>query len=172
MEYISIITFFAGFIISEIIRRFNRAETFNIQVFNKRLEVYCGLYSKWTKTYNKMTEFVQNIEGHNDIETLNKKHYQISLLLLNYLDDNALFISEELSVHCCAALLGFDDFSKDDCENYLNELQTQNKIVTEMIKNESGLNMLNKNIRSIVKYKHKSEIISYYTQKKKETLQK
>ena len=45
---------------------------------------------------------------------------------------------------------------------YLIELEKQNKIVITMLKNESGLSMLNKNIKNIIRYKHKSDIITYY----------
>jgi len=164
MEYISIITFFAGFIISEIIRRLNRAESFNTQIFNKRLDVFCELYSIWNSAYDNMTTFIETIANDtvpNDVN-LSEHHFKIVEPLLRYIDEKALFFSEELCVQCGAAFLGFDDFTKEGCKQYLENLQQQNKIVTTMIKCESGLNMLNKNIKGIIRYKHKSAIISYY----------
>ena len=61
MEYLGVFTFTFGFIISEIIRRLNRAESFNTQIFNKRLDVFCELYSIWNNSYKEMTTFIQAI---------------------------------------------------------------------------------------------------------------
>lgn len=170
MEYIiSIITFFAGFVISELIRRMNRAESFNAQIFNKRLEVYCGLYALWNKTYSNMVDFTQAICD-DELEQGDKLDVHLKLLtpLLNYLDTNSLFLSEELVVQCGSAYLGFDDFSKEEAPKYLLTIQEQNKVVIAMIKSESGLDMLNKNIKSILHYRHKSPVISYYHKVRKE----
>ena len=78
-----------------------------------------------------------------------------------------LFLSEELCVQCGAAFLGFEDLSKSDCEKYLIDLQTEYRTVNDMIKNESGLSRLNKNMRNIIKYKHNSPIITYYKEQKR-----
>lgn len=170
MEYlISIITFFAGFIISELIRRMNRAETFNTQIFNKRLEVYCGLYALWNKTYSNMVDFAEAIaDDELEQEARLDAHLKLLTPLLNYLDANSLFLSEELVVQCSSAYLGFDDSSKDDAAKYLSNIQAQNKAVIAMIKAESGLDMLNKNIKNIIHYRHKSPVISYYHRMRKE----
>lgn len=174
MEYIiSILTFFLGFIIAEIIRRMNRAEAFNAQIFNKRLDVYCELYALWNKTYTAVTALIESIiEADCVDENALDNHLNLVIPLMNYMDKNSLFISEELVIQCGSAFLGFGDLSKDDSANYLSILQEQNKIVTAMIRDESGLSMLNKNIKSIIDYKHKSPIITYFHKAKREVVQK
>lgn len=164
MEYISIITFIAGYVISELIRRLNRAENFNTQIFNKRLDVFSELYCKWNQTYQNMSRFIESIgtSGETDKSTLLVEHFSIVEPLLHYLDENALFISKELQVQCGAALLPGDGFSKEECDRYLNEIAEQNKAVTAMIEAESGMTMLNKNIKKIINYQHRSEIVDYF----------
>lgn len=171
MEYIiSLITFFAGFIISELIRRSNRAETFNAQIFNKRLDMFCELYYLWNNTYEEIHTYIESIieETFPANITPEEYHFQIVEPLLHLLDENSLFFSEELCVHCGASLMGPEDYSISSCKEYLTDLSETSKTVKEMIKNESGLTMLNKNIKTIIKYKHKSDIITYYNLIKKE----
>lgn len=164
MEYISIITFFAGYLISEIIRRINRAESFNTQIFNKRLDVFSELYSTWNRAYMDVSTFIEAIINgeFSENDDLDGTHFILVSPLLKLLDEKALFFSQELCVHCGAALLCPDDYSEESCKAYLERIKKQNKIVTNMIRDESGLTMLNKNIKGIIKYKHKSDIITRF----------
>lgn len=163
MEYISIITFIAGYLISEIIRRINRAENFNTQIFNKRLDVFSELYSTWNRAYMDVSTFIEAIINgdFSESDDLDGTHFILVSPLLKLLDEKALFFSQELCIHCGAALLCPDDYSEESCKTYLERIKKQNRIVINMIRDESGLTMLNKNIKGIIKYKHKSDIITY-----------
>jgi len=169
---IPIITFCVGFFISEITRRLNRAETINVQIFNRRLEVYSELYVILNNTYNDISAFVEllNDESSPNIDNNDvlSYHWEAIVPLLKYLDNNALFISEELTVQCGAVFAPLDDFSEKGISDYLINLSEGYKAISFMIKSESGLNKLNKNLKRILGYRHKSEIISYYHKLKKE----
>lgn len=169
MDYLSIITFFAGYIISEIIRRMNRAENFNTQIFNKRLDIFSELYCIWNNTYENVSNFFHDILDNkftSDID-LHEEQLRIVEPLLKFLDEKALFFSQELCVQCGAAFLRPDEYTEETCQKYLELIQEQNKIVTKMIRDESGLTMLNKNIKGIIGYRHKSELITYFKRIKK-----
>lgn len=169
MEYFGIITFLAGYIISELIRRMNRAENFNSQIFNRRLDVFSELYSTWNSAYKNVSDLIQSVINGTvpDDVDLAEAHFQCVQPLLMLLDEKALFFSEELCVQCGAALLGPERYTVKDCQDYLDTIRTQNKVVTGMIRDESGLSMLNKNIKGIIGYKHKSELITYYSELKR-----
>ena len=171
MDYVSILTFFAGYIIAETIRRINRAENFNAQIFNKRLDVFSELYATWNHTYGEVYSFIQSVID----QTLSKEtdlfESQFVLIkpLLELLDEKALFFSQELTVQCGAAFLAPDDYSIETCQKYLKHIQEQNKLVTGMIRNESGLTMLNKNIKDIIRYEHRSDLITYFNKCKEKS---
>lgn len=168
---IPIVTFCVGFIVSEITRRINRAETINFQIFNKRLDVYSKLYSLLNKTYNDLNDLAELIKSDNcsSIEQNNfaSIHWQAVAPLLEYLDNNALFISDELIVQCGTTFFPIDDYSEEGVAEYFDELGRGYKAIVLMIKSESGLDKLNKNMKKILGYKHKSEVISYFNSIKK-----
>ena len=39
----------------------NRAENFNAQIFNKRLDVFSELYATWNRTYKDVSDFIESI---------------------------------------------------------------------------------------------------------------
>lgn len=135
MEYISILTFVAGYIISEIIRRMNRAETFNAQIFEKRLDVFAELYSTWNKVSQNIFDFIEKAmtEENPDSYSLLEEQFRLVSPLLSLLDEKALFFSEELCIQCGAAFLGPDDYSKESYEEYLTKIRTDGKVVKDMI---------------------------------------
>ena len=100
MEYIDILTFLAGYFISELLRRWNRIESYNSQIFSKRLDVYCKLYSLWNKAYCDVIDFIENLkESKQEYEHKQDIHTEIFVLIrpfLLYLDESSLFLSEEL----------------------------------------------------------------------------
>lgn len=171
MDYMSILIFFAGYIIAEIIRRMNRAENFNAQIFNKRLDVFSELYAKWNHTYGDVSDFIQSIINQTIPKDIDLQELQFVLVkpLLEFLDEKALFFSQELIVQCGAAFLPPEDYSAETCQKYLEDIQEQNKLVTEIIRDESGLTMLNKNIKGIIRYNHKSDLIAYFKKCKKDS---
>ncbi len=171
MEYlVSIITFVLGFIISEIIRRLNRTEALNIQIFEKRLNVYIELYEIWEEAYSNMCTYVHTLKDEKiflDSDEFFEKTFYIVEPLLMYMDKMSLILSDELKVHCGAVFLGYDDNISDGYDAYLKELAEQNLKVKNMIKSEIGIDKLNKNMKKIMKYNHDSAVISYYHNLKK-----
>lgn len=128
------------------------------------MDVFSELYSTWNSTYQDVYDFIEAIINKRitDDDSLRDEQFVIISPLLSFLDGKALFFSQELSVQCGAALMFPDNYSEAECRKYLKHIQEQNKIVTKMIRDESGLTMLNKNIKGIIKYKHKSDVISYF----------
>lgn len=163
LDYVSILTFFTGYIIAEIIRRMNRAENFNAQIFNKRLDVFSELYATWNRTYKDISDFIESIISQTISEDTDLFEVQFILVkpLLQLLDEKALFFSQELIVQCGAAFLAPDDYSVETCQKYLEHIREQNKLIAGMIRDEAGLTMLNKNIKGIIRYNHKSDLITY-----------
>ncbi len=171
MEYIDILTFLAGYFISELLRRWNRIESYNSQIFSKRLDVYCKLYSLWNKSYCDVIDLIEDLkENKQEYENKQDIHAEIFILirpLFLYLDESSLFLSEELKIQCATAFVS-DMTEEGKWDEYIAEIRQQNIIVKKMILDESGMSSINKKIKQIVKYKHKSPIIDYYHQLKKQ----
>lgn len=171
MDYvISALMLLGGYVIAEIIRRINRAESFSEIIFEKRLYAFLELYRIFNSTYEKCSDFLEAVvnEELEETEETKMSYFDVIEPLLRHLDANAMFFSEELSVQCGAAFLGPEEFTKEQCREYLYEIRRANAETLMMIKNESGMTMLNKKIKRITGYKHSSPVIKYYTQLKKE----
>ena len=171
MDYvISALMLLGGYVIAEIIRRINRAESFSEIIFEKRLYAFLELYRIFNSTYEKCSDFLEAVvnEELEETEETKMSYFDVIEPLLRHLDANAMFFSEELSVQCGAAFLGPEEFTKEQCQEYLYKIRRANAETLMMIKNESGMTMLNKKIKRITGYKHSSPVIKYYTQLKKE----
>lgn len=171
MDYvISALMLLGGYIIAEIIRRINRAESLSEIIFEKRLYAFLELYRIFNDTYEKCSNFLEVIvsEEMEETEETSIAYFVLVEPLLEHLDANAMFLSEELLIQCGAAFLGPEEFTKEQCQEYLNHIQRTNAETLMMIKNESGMTMLNKKIKNITGYKHTSPVINYYTKLKKE----
>ena len=98
IEYISLITFIAGYLISEIIRRINRAESFNTQIFNKRLDVFSELYSTWNRAYMDISNFIEAIidGSFSENDDLDETHFILVSPLLKILDEKEIYF-----IWCC-----------------------------------------------------------------------
>lgn len=171
MDYvISALMLLGGYVIAEIIRRINRAESFSEIIFEKRLYAFLELYRIFNSTYEKCSDFLEAVvnEELEETEETKMSYFDVIEPLLRHLDANAMFFSEELSVQCGAAFLGPEEFTKEQCQEYLYKIRRANAETLMMIKNESGMTMLNKKIKRITGYKHTSPVIKYYTQLKKE----
>lgn len=171
MEYVvNALMLLGGYIIAEIIRRINRAESFSEIIFEKRLYAFLELYRIFCSTYEKCSDFLETViseEIEEESEEMKIAYFDIIEPLLRHLDANAMFFSEELSVQCGAAFLGPEEFKKEQCQEYLGKIRCTNAETLMMIKNESGMTMLNKKIKHITGYKHTSAVINYYTKLKK-----
>lgn len=163
MDWKDFLLLAAGYLLAEIIRRINRAESFNTQIFNRRLDVFSTLYDICNKTYISTCELLTAVYN-NDLDTdyLLEEHSAIVSPLLDFLDQNALFISDELIVHCGACFLLEEGLTKEEYYAYRDDIAKHYKQAKVMIENESGMTLLNKNIKSITKHKHKSDIVDYY----------
>lgn len=171
MDYvISALMLLGGYVIAEIIRRINRAESFSEIIFEKRLYAFLELYRIFNSTYEKCSDFLAAVidEKIEVTEETNMSYFDVVEPLFKHLDANAMFFSEELLIQCGAALLGPEEFTKEQCQEYLYKIRRANAETLMMIKNESGMTMLNKKIKRITGYKHTSPVIKYYTQLKKE----
>ena len=163
----SVLTFCLGFIISEVVRRINRAEMINVQIFDKRLEIYHKFRSLINRTYKAKIEFHEHLKsGEYEPEYIAQKYNEAVIALMEFMDDNSLFISEELGVHCMTTFVSHpEEYSEiEQCERELSE---DYKSIIQMLHSESGMKMLNKSMKKMLKYQHKSEYISYFQQQRK-----
>lgn len=174
MDYIiNLLMLLGGYIIAEIIRRINRAENLNSIIFEKRLNAFVELYHMINVTYEQCNQFLSTVDNTKEsFEEINEKYVRLMIPLTIFLDENALFFSDDLIVQCGATFLGPENFSKEQYKNNINDIQQEYTITKDMIKNESGMTMLNKSIKHIIKFKHKSAVVSYYKALKKEKLSK
>jgi hypothetical protein len=105
-----------GIFINEILRRRNRIESYAGRVFDKRLEIYEGLYQRVAGLEPLATDLIQNPNYSHE-----ERHQIVSVAVhdvAGWCDDNDMYINEELSVHCVPLLMGIEDIydMKDDAE--------------------------------------------------------
>jgi len=155
-----------GIILNELVRRRSRIESFNSQVFNERLEKFNELFMLLHKTHDDATQFLESFDKYTEEEW-----WEVSNLLIfglvTFGDESGFFISDELKVHCSTLYMGIEDINSETLEKYRDELLQKHKSTIEMVLNESGVNRINKSMRKIIGFKHKSPVIRYYRKLKR-----
>lgn len=152
-----------GVLFTELIRRFNRVEMLNDKIFNERLNSYINLYKKINKINFEINSLIKMYENGEINESVWKsKIKSINLNLAKYFDLNDFFFSEELIIHCVSIYFGLDEMTFENIEEYKQRITKTYKIAKEIIKNESGINKVNKGHKKIIRYNHKSPIIGYF----------
>jgi hypothetical protein len=161
-----------GIFLNEQIRRRNRIENYSTSVFEKRLDL--DLYEELFRRVSKYME-TANIAIKNDTLTKEQRHECISNAIYEvttFCDEHEMYISEELSVHCVATIMGVEDIyyiedekeKEDAVKNFYDDLLAAKR----MIRKEAGISDLDKLFRSITKPKYSSPIIKYYRKREKE----
>lgn len=159
-----------GIIINEIVRRRNRIESFATRVFDKRLEIYEELYRRIRIAKEVADDVIEN-------STYSKKqrHQLVSNAIhaiAGWCEDNDMYLSEELAVHCVPLLMGVEDIHdiKDEKAKQLEITRFRKNLrdAKKMIRKEAGIADIENLFSAITKPKHNSAIIEYYRKAKKE----
>jgi hypothetical protein len=158
-----------GALVSELMRRRVRIETYSSAVFEKRLAIYEELYRRIRHAGEVGDELFEN-RSHNP----QQRHALVSAVVLDiagYTDEQDMYVNEEVAIHCTSLLMGIENASNsaDDTERKQAQRQFHESLMTakRMIRKESGVADLDALFRSITKAKHSSPIISYYHQQMK-----
>lgn len=159
-----------GIIISEMVRRRHRIENYSSAVFEKRLQIQEELF----RMVNCCDEVARDLIE-NDSYSKEERHEIVSSAILpiaKYCDDNELYISEELTVHCISLLMGVEDIfyiksnkrKKQETDRFRKNFWNAKK----MIRKETGIADLDKLFRSITRSKPSSPVIDYMKELRKE----
>lgn len=168
---IGIFGIIVGILVSEVIRWTNRIEILNNQIFQERLKDYINLFNLMQESYNQILQLFDSFEKISE-EEREEIISKIIFPIVEFGDLNSFFISEELLVQCSTLFMGVEEISLKNIEEISKKYIADYKLTIEMIKNESGINILNKNYKNIFGYKHKSKMITHYMNLKKENFRK
>lgn len=159
---IGLLGILSGIFITEHFRRRNRIENYSHLVFEKRLKLYENIYCRINAIRNASTDIIENTKYSKD-ERLNKWS-PIILDLAEYLDQNKLYIDDDIAEHCMLTVVGVEEIyyirnqkkREKETQNFGNNI---NKAIS-MIKVEAGLKEVDVLFKGITKAKHSSSFIS------------
>jgi len=153
-----------GALVSELMRRRVRIETYSSAVFEKRLAIYEELYRRIRHAGEVADELFDN-RGHSP----QQRHALVSAVVLDiagYTDEQDMYVNEEVAIHCTSLLMGIERTSSIACDTERKQGQRQFRellmAAKRMIRKESGVADLDALFRSITKAKHSSPVIDYY----------
>ena len=166
---IGLIGVLLGLFISEYFRRRSRIEDYAKEIFLKRLKVYEELYSKMNQARKIASEVIESDSFSNDERS--EVWSSVVMGIADFNDKNELYINEEISLHCFLTLMGVEDIYSIDNEKE-KEAEKENfwknsaKTIS-MIRDETGLEKIDKYFGSLTKAKHTSEYLDLYKESKR-----
>ena len=96
---------------------------------------------------------------------------EVVMDIAEYNDKHAIFLHDEITVHCLSSLMGIDEYyyidKTEEKEKHIQQFRDDCVNLIGMIKNEIGLTKIEKLFGKITGAKHESEIIQYYKEVKK-----
>lgn len=149
-----------GKLVDERIRQANRREAFAPLVFQKRLSAYEQLAELIVSGSAEVSQVISNGELSQD-----QRHDIVSHVVLQiaeFVENNPLYIDEELGAHCTALFMGVEHLYATEGEekaNALSRYQTMRLEAFRMINEESGVAEVNKLFKSINKPKLSGPLI-------------
>ncbi|MBA7493467.1 hypothetical protein ES702_04026 [subsurface metagenome] len=153
-----------GILITEYLRRRNRIEIYSRSIFEKRLKIYEELYDKINTISSESTDIIENSEYSKD-ERFNKWS-SILLDLARYLDQNKLYVDENIGIHCMVTLIGIEEIydikNKRKKEKAKRKFYENIKKAISMIKVETGLKEMDTLFKGITKARHSSDFITEF----------
>jgi hypothetical protein len=157
-----------GVLINEILRRRNRIESYAGRVFDKRLEIYEGLYQRVAGLGSLATDLIENPNYCHE-----ERHQIVSVAVhdvAGWCDDNDMYINEELSVHSVPLLMGIEDVydMKDEAEKQqvIKQFRENLRAAKKMLRKEAGIEGIEKLFSRITKPRRSSPIIEAYREEK------
>jgi len=159
-----------GSALTELLRRANRIESYASRVFDKRMQVHEQLFAKIVSARSVAEEVMEERKCPPD-----ERHSIVSSVVLDiaeYCDDNALYLNEELTLHCVGSLIGAEDVAgiadAQEREQAAEHVRSNLMSATEMIRAESGIRMIEKFFGKLTRAKLSSPLIEYYRKISKE----
>jgi hypothetical protein len=158
-----------GILLNEMLRRRNRIEGYAARVFDKRLEIYEGLYERIGVAGDMATDVIENPDYSPE-----QRHEIVSAAIhgiATWCDSNDMYVNEELTVHCVPLLMGVENIyamadakeKEDRVKRYREDFRNAKK----MIRKEAGIEDIERMFSGIVKPKRSSAIIDHYRIQKK-----
>jgi hypothetical protein len=161
-----------GLLISEYFRRRNRVENYAHEVFQKRLKIYEEYYS----ILNQVREIATSVMEEPSLTKEERKDIWSHAVhtVAKFNDQNELYINEEISFHFFMTIMNIENIyyisDEHEKEESIQNFRDNCRKLLKMIKEESGLNEIEKHYSSITKAKHQSEYIGLYRKMKKQYL--
>lgn len=159
-----------GILINEMLRRRNRIESYATKVFDKRLEIYEGLYLRVTAASEIATDVIENPEY-----SPQQRHEIVSAgihEIAGWCDKYDMYVNPELAIHCTPLLMGVEEIydieDADEKKDRIAQFREEIGNAKKMIRKEAGIADIEKAFSSITKPKHTSPIIDFYRMKKRE----
>jgi hypothetical protein len=153
-----------GIFVNEVVRRRNRIENYATRVFDKRLEIYEGLYQRVSATQETATDVAEN-----DAYSQDERHGIVSAaihFIAAWCDKHDMYINDELSVHCVPLLMGMEEVyeMKDEGQKkaVIEQFNENLRLAKKMIRQEAGIADIERLFSSITKPERASPIIDYY----------
>ena len=164
--FVGLLGVLIGLLITEYFRRRNRIETYSSRIFDKRIQIYEELYSRINACTEIISDLIESPEFSKE-----ERHDIVStavLTLAKYSDENSFYLNEHIVVQSMTLMMGVEDIyyikATDEKEQEIQRVWKHLHDTKNMIKKESGIEELNKLFKSIIRTKHKSDIIDYYNE--------
>jgi hypothetical protein len=151
-----------GVLLGEFVRRRNRSEQFAAAIFAKRLEAYEVLIA----LVDEGRAIAERVLSDPELSPGDRKALigQALFPIAEHTDRSALYIDEELGVHCAALFMGVEDIpemaeteKQAALANYRGQLQETRRMILE----DSGVAKANKFFRAVHRPQITSPIIDY-----------
>jgi len=156
--------------LSEFFRRSNRIENYAPRVFEKRMQIYEELFRKLSNGQAVAEDVMEKHE-----RPAEERHAMISAVVLGlaeYCDVNAMYLNEELTLHCVGTFMGAEDVASMKSSRKQEELaqHVREKVwsAKQMIKAEAGIERLNRYFGRMTRAKLSSPLIDHYRRLRKE----
>jgi len=157
---IGLIGVVAGILLSEFVRRRQRAEQFASTIFARRLDAYEALL----QLLDEGGEIADRVVVDESLSAPARKELIGSAILpiAKFCDRNRLFIDEELGAHCTALFMGVEDLQSlpaSEREAEISAHQHGRRDTLRMIREDSGVARIDKLFRSINRPRITSPVI-------------
>jgi hypothetical protein len=147
--------------LNELLRRNRRLEAYTVDVFDKRLEKYEELMGLLQAAHGVATDVMENPQY-----SSKQRHNLISAAIwpiVQFTDDNELYIDPEIASHCIAAFMGAEDIYdiEDPHEREERRRETLEMYVNakRMIREDSGIAQIDKLFKTMTRPHISSPII-------------
>ncbi len=158
---VGLVGLLAGLVISEYFRRRSRIEGYAQEIFIKRLNVYEELFKRIHATRKIEAE----IEREHELTAEEKVDIWSTAIIsmANFLDENELYIEEEITAQTMLALIGlhsiFETNDSDEQEKIKRKYSQDISETISMIKSETGLSKIERHYKRLTNAKHNSDYL-------------